>query len=155
MEVRAQPTTEEAVQELEQQLGSALPKEYRAFLLDYNGVQFPYPNVEFALPNQEGVTGIGRIEQFFSVDGYANVADSQSDYDFNKRVPREIICISEWNGYFRVCICIQGNDRGAVYWWEPGLPWESDQETVPTREYLTKVAANFREFWDKLRPGQP
>ena len=155
MEAQPQIATEEALQKVETQLGQALPAEYREFLREYNGVAFPYPSAVFTLPEQNGDDDVGRIEQFFSVDGMVNIVESQGDYDFKLRVPPEIISISEWNGYFRVCIAIAGPERGAIYWWEPGLPWETDDETVATRQYLTKVANDFAEFWNMLRPGEP
>ena len=149
METQPQRATELDLHDLESKLGHTLPTEYREFLLEYNGLSLPYPHAKFDLPGGHG--DVGRIEQFFPVTGYGNLLEEQDGYDFNKCVPQEFICISEWNGWYRVSICIAGPDRGAVFWWD-GFRSGRPEGTPPSREQLKKVANDFREFWGKLEP---
>lgn len=146
--------TEEQIVAAEHELGAHLPQEYRAFLKQFNGATFSRW-LRFLLPGEDpdDDCGYGRLRMIFGVNDQVDgsLVHSQNDYDFYRRVPKSIICISEWNGYFRACLCVRGSARGKVYWWDPVLPWEeSEEENVPTRQYLTLVASNFNEFLERL-----
>jgi hypothetical protein len=72
-------------------------------------------------------------------------------YDFNQKVPPEFICISEWNGWYRVSICLAGPDRGTVFWWD-GFRSGGPEGAPPSRAQLKTVASDFKEFWEMLEP---
>jgi hypothetical protein len=73
---------------------------------------------------------------------------ASSVLDFRDRVPTGLIAIGETPYHERIALSIDGDDRGMVYLWRPGLPFEeSDEDNVPTRAYLHVAARDFGEFW--------
>lgn len=152
------PSTEEQIVAFEAELGTSLPDDYRAFLLEWNGVFFKDSDAAFLLKDSEDDDTdyfVTRLYGLKDKDTFDDVRRMQSGYAFNERVPREIIAIGDNNSWNHLCISVSGPDRGAIYLWDPGEPWEPDGRNVPTREWLHPVADNFAEFWQAIYPRPP
>jgi hypothetical protein len=79
---------------------------------------------------------------------YGDLRQAGFALEFEDRVPDNFVAIGHFADHARVVLCTSGPDRGKVYIWDPGLPWE--KENVQTTRYLTLIADNFASFWQQL-----
>jgi hypothetical protein len=148
---RFEPCTEQQIAEFEQQIGMTLPEDYREFLLQWNGGTFRGVPA-FPLREPQDQNDYGTIYGFFGLAREPSSNDLRyagMRLDFDERVPEHILAIGDNDFYEFVCISLGGADRGAVYLWRPGVPWEEDGN-VRTYEYMDLAATSFREFYDSL-----
>lgn len=139
------------IAEFEASRGTTLPSEYREFLLQWNGCDFQgmpaFPLLEFDDPSDVG--GVERLYGLAPPEVIGNLHGEQHGYEFNERVPRHILAIGSNAFCERIAISLSGTDRGTVYLWRPGIPWE-EEENVPTTEYLIPATRGFRAFFNFL-----
>lgn len=145
------PASEQQLQSLERELGKPLPAGYRAFLKSRNGERFssaircaakhdPKIDVDLAVIVIYGIGSVG--------DQY-NLLDAQNDYDFNSRVPDNIICIAEASHRLRICISLDGDDQGKIYLWIPIEDWVED-DVESSYEELSIIFDSFEDFLNSL-----
>lgn len=141
----------------EELLGYRFPDDYRAFLQQINGAFIP-GGAEFVYGKDIDPVSRQPIELRGCVVHFLNVGkyDSHNEpvwkltaYDFEERVPKGYIPIGHGNDFRFTVLCLDGAERGAVFYWHPSMDWE-EGGNVQTTEYLTKVADSFQEFWRKL-----
>ncbi len=155
------PLAEEELLRFEAQVGHELPEAYRSFLLQWNGVRLGQPATfafagtadEFGRPDYAD-DAFGSISIFYGLPSSPDEDDlrtSDQGYAFRERVPDGIWPIGEACSFPRVCLVLQGTNRGEVLYWDPGLPWEEGPNTQ-TYKYLKKVADSFYDFWQALWP---
>lgn len=121
-----------------------LPKDYREFLLKYNGGK-PSSNC-FSFSDDE--TDGSVIQSFFGIHGMDNY-DLLYEYQnvYKDRIPDNcfpIACDSFGN---LILISVKGPDRGKIYFWDHE---EEAYEDVPDYSNLTLIADSFDEFLDGL-----
>lgn len=142
------PRIEEAtVLRFESELGTHLPGDYRAFLLQHNG-GVPETN-DFDLPSGGG----SGVNLFYGLSGLTDPVQPSDLRAERKRmvgrVPGHILPIGDAEGGNLVCISLSGQDRGAVYFWDHEE--EAEEEESPSYQNLFKLADNFSDFWKNLR----
>jgi hypothetical protein len=124
--------------ELEENLGSPLPADYRNFLLCTNGVVLK-PNV---LTDN---TNVG-VQQFLALakgaDGLLAVRKA-----YEGRLPADLLPIAYAAGGNLICISILS---GKVQFWDHER--EAEEGQPPTTENLTLLSDSFDQFFDSLVP---
>lgn len=140
------PLTESRLTTFESELGSALPDEYRAFLLRFNG---GVPDREaFDVPGEEG--GERPFHCFFALhDGpwddstpegsqgfplQAALADFRADGGSADVLPIG----KDWSGSY-VCVGLAGANRGRVLYWDHEM-----EQLVPLAGTLAEFLAGLR-----------
>ena len=124
-------------------LGTSLPSDYRAFLLESNGGKPAL--AAFAI----GSSNSSRVQYFYGIHrgpSWSNLVGTLKNYE--NRMPEGILPIGGDPFGNQVCLALRRN-RGAIYFWDH--EGEADQnETSPYRN-MTKLAASFTEFLRGLR----
>ncbi len=131
---------------LEKRMKIRLPKEYRAWLLKYNGGQ-PVPgNFSLGLGgNSEGVAW------FFAIhEGEFN--NFELEYKFwkimTKRVPGDLVPVATDGSGNLICLSFGSADEGKVYF------WDHERETdPPSYANCQVVAESFNDFVNMLGDG--
>lgn len=142
-----------------------LPPEYRNFLMEWNGGDFDLVawrgehfigsnlDIGVLVPGQKHLEDdfpvyIGELYGLFDPNSSYDLRRSGIAYGFEKAVPSNYLAIggsSSDTGI--VCISIDGDDFGKVYYW-CGEPWEVS--TSPNVEYMSFVAHDFQAFWSMI-----
>lgn len=140
--------SESAINTLELTLEHSLPPQYREFLLEFNGGE-PETNV---FPVDE--LGEGGVIEFFGI----REGSVPGDIAFERsrmagRVPSGLLPIAEAEGGNLVCVSLQGQDRGTVYFWDHEE--EADEDVESTYCNLHVIGSSFRDFWNSLRKFDP
>jgi hypothetical protein len=128
----------------EQYLECEFPKDYRKFLLEYNG---GIPEKALIYFSNDG----GIIDLFFGIcddDIYGLKSNNNS---YINRIPSNTIAIACDPGGNLFLISIRGDDYGQIYFWdhEFEVDWNSGQEADYSN--LTFVAKSFTDLINNLR----
>ena len=130
---------------LEKKLGKHLTREYKAFLMQYNGGR-PNPDT---FPIQADFSGgdMGSIQFFLGI--YQPIESNNLEWAYNAYVddlPLNIIPIA-LIGYEddAVCLSIGGSDQGYVYYWDSQGEGSSKNDND-----LYLVATTLQKFLDNL-----
>ncbi|MGL4231778.1 MAG: SMI1/KNR4 family protein [Casimicrobium sp.] len=136
---------DKAIDVFEQQLGVTLPETYRAKLASLTATR-PSPAV-FDIPNQ----GFSSVDYFFPLLSKDKTETLQHKLRLYKnRIPSDYLPIARDPGGNLVLLCLKGNARGSVFFWDHEL--ESDEEDAETyRENLICLAKSFDAFFHDLR----
>lgn len=134
-----QPLPAEAwLASLEQQLGAALPADYRAFLLRYGGstTQLQVPVSE---PTPKGPDHL--ISSFTTLTNDPESCKDIRYYLTSYMVPRNMIYIASGDGDHGTCLSFAGIDKGSVYYLDEGQLAFADEShglsDIPTvKEFL-------------------
>ena len=132
----------------ETRIGTTLPSEYRDFLLTHNGGIFD-PD-EIVLPCQaEPFASLGQV--------FALHSGSQSlDEVFENlvgEIPAELLAFAEDVGGNLLCIGIQGEHHGKVYFWdhEGSSPGADEPAGTTSRSWLARL----RNSWARSEASSP
>jgi len=131
------------IDELERSLGIALPNDYRAFLLKYNGGR-PTPN-GFPI---EGLKGnpMGSIQVFFGIGSPIESCNLDWNYaTHNGRVPTNLFPIACDDGGDLVCLSLYGKDAGAVVFWD-----YFNEPDEPSYQNAYHIAGSLAEFLESI-----
>lgn len=140
------------IENIEATLKVKLPKDYKAFLLKYNGghpIKDAYPIIEIFDFNRYGwgesaVYDCG-ISWFYSIyDGEYNNFVQENKYKIDRYIPDELIIIGCSSGGDEICIGVEENNFGKVYYW--GHDWERGEGCLS----FVLVANNFPDFINSL-----
>lgn len=119
-------------------LDKELPTEYIEYLRVFNGGKV-LPDC-FDINESEGAT---RISAFY---GLHNGPDfnrlDNVNFVFRGRIPRDSIAIASDTVGNQVCIKLEGDQKGDIYFW--------DHEQESSQEGFVKVSSSLRGFLDKL-----
>ena len=143
------PLTELQVDRLERQLGMTLPKNYRSFLLRYNGGRPDpafFPIRDFDRSAFGDRSPFGAIHFFFGLS--RTVQSSNLGWNFSTlrgRMPRELLPIAGDESGNRICLAVTGTNAGCVYFWD-----HDDEHSPPTYANLYLIASSFEEFLDGI-----
>jgi hypothetical protein len=128
----------------------SVPVDYEKFLYEYNG-GFPKPNV-FITENKKESSA---CEVLFGIDDgvtqYKHLTLNENWNDLTKleSMPKEIYPIGQDGGGNQVCICLEGENYGKIYFYDHEW-WNEDNEGNITWENLYLIANSFTEFLEKL-----
>jgi hypothetical protein len=134
----------ERLEEFEAKIGSRLPEDYREFLINHNGGK-PMP-CDFVVTEKEGSDSLHVIYGIHCGPSYANLEEVNALY--SGRIPRSLITFAEDPFGNAICIGINGDNSGKVFFWDHEL--ESDDEVEPDYENITLLAESFSEFLSGL-----
>lgn len=143
MENAFETITSEHIIAVEERYGFNLPKDYKDFLLKYNG-------------------GKPKCSKFTTKDGriishlmfflplihkeVLSLACAFLIFTRKNRLPSNLIPIGEDPIKNFVCISVAGDDCGSIYYWD----FIHSNEEMPTYKYLVHIADSFTEFIDGL-----
>jgi cell wall assembly regulator SMI1 len=138
------PLNDENVRLLENELGFSLPKEYRDFLLRYNGGR-PIPRA-FPIRNLTN-NPFGVIQVFFRIGGDFETSTLIWNWEIhNGRIPSNLFPIACDDGGDLICISLFGDDAESVVF------WDYHQETnEPTYDNVYHIADSFEEFLESIQ----
>ena len=140
------PLDENCLRALEQIWEFQLPKEYRIFLLKYNGGR---PNLTFF--NYKNTDDDGSvIDCFFGIYKDDNYNLLKKTKEIGDRHTHDSFPISSDVFGNRICLIVKGPDRGKIYLWDHETEADTDQGEVADYSNMTLIADSFNEFIDGL-----
>jgi len=136
----------ERLEEVERDLGSPLPDDYRAFLNEYNG---GYPEPDGFLFDRNGVPSKGMVDRFLSI--YSGESSNLERYlkTYKGRMPANLVPIAKDPGGNLVVVSISGEDANTVYYWDHDE--EAEDGEAPTYRNVYFIAPNFTVFLESLQ----
>ncbi|NOV01291.1 SMI1/KNR4 family protein [Paenibacillus planticolens] len=140
------PISLEAIQEVEKRYGFILPNDYKDFLLKYNGGK-PRPNVMFTTKNGFLTSYLISVLPLFDRKVPSLVGNFLF---FNKEegnLPSNIITFGEDPLRNLLCISVEGNNTGFIYYWD----YMNDDSDTPTYDHLVLISESFSKFIEELR----
>lgn len=145
-----QSPTQEEIKQIEEAISRSFPADYINFLINFGGSAFE-GYVDFCFLDKYSHDERGLLSVFFGVrpgDGY----DLMRNYEtYRERIPPNFLPIADDPGGNLICLSIDGDDKGSVYFWdhnEEEIP--SDGEVAGySNVYL--LARTFSEFINSLQ----
>jgi len=139
-----EPTSGQAIAELENALSIALPEAYRSFLMNANGGRPLRPVFPIAGMHSNPT---GHVNFFFGIGASPESYDLQKTNEFYA-LPKGIVLIAENGMGDYVCLDLRNGKEHVVFWdhrhfWGTGEWREKD---------LYHIARSFGEFLASLRP---
>ena len=166
------PLTVAEVSELESSLGAEFPETYRHLLARYGAAGFER-YVKFPVVKGVSVMDMMKGEMpaeiallpfgmFYGSDanGYGLIKHIKT---YMGRMPESLIPVGGDGFGNQICLCISGQQRGKVYWWDHENEWDEDDyeddygEPMPPEakfQNVYLVAESFDEFFRKLEVAE-
>ena len=151
MDRRGPEVTESDLRAFEEQLGVTLPEDYRSFLFEVNGGRTADEATKFSFGR--GRTNLNSILSLKDPKGVRNIEERNEL--IRDDLPPELLLIASDDGGSRICLCIRGEHKGEVWFFDttdrrpsgsnPRVLWHD-------RRDMTKLADNFRAFMSSLTP---
>lgn len=153
------PISDSHMNEIEARIGIAVPNQLRSFLLEYGSIAF---NEEVCFPQaSEELRGVlAEVSYFFGSDGPAgdgrfSIVSGHRNYVDNQRVPRELLPFATNMSHSLLCIGVEGEYLGKVFFWDADMEPELDDFDPPKREKLKwsnvySVCSTFSDFMNSL-----
>ncbi|HBW25596.1 MAG: hypothetical protein A2X70_04485 [Alphaproteobacteria bacterium GWC2_42_16] len=142
MEKHYGPLNEEFLLCIEQFWQFGLPKDYKIFLLKFNG-GVPKKTAFNFKGKQEGSV----LDSFYGiVRGNDNILLVAKD--IGHRYPSTMLPIADDVFGNRILLSVKGPDRGKVYFWDHEM--EAGEGEEPSYDNLTLIADSFDEFINSL-----
>lgn len=119
-----------------------MPKDYREFLLVYNG-GYPEPDAFHFIGSEDGST----IDRFLGigVGEHSNLEKYLKTYE--GRLPCDFFPIAHDPGGNLICIGTKGQYKGQIFFWDH--EYEADEEE-PNMSNMSLVSQSFQELMDNL-----
>lgn len=157
------PLSEEEISTLEQRLGSTLPESYREFVSQFGRSAF-HEYVDFTplQPFHDSPAVKGHLGIFFGGESltHRSYSINWNNAAYSGRLPSELLPIGGDGGGDLICLSIQGESRGKVYYWDhTNEPLDEDQYRedygVPRPseakwQNVTLIANTFDDFINRL-----
>lgn len=143
MEKHYDPLNEKFLSCIEEFWEFGLPKDYKAFLLKFNG-GIPKRSVF----NFKGKKGQGSIVDSFYGFTRGNDNILRVSKDIGSRYPANMLPIADDVYGNRILISVKSADRGKVYFWDHEL--EVPDGETPDYSNLTLIANSFDDFINSL-----
>ena len=159
MSERGSRVTEAALVRFEKQLGTKLPDDYRAFLIEVNGGQTELSHSRFMLVTRKGRRDWTLLNSLNSIDDPDDRSDLVTRWTSSRQwLPPEVIPIGFDDYGGAVGLVLAGPRRGQV-WFLDGVS-ERPEGSTPRVEWFDqrdvfKLAHSFREFMAGLGPPPP
>lgn len=135
------------LQAIEEYWRFGLPKDYRSFLLEFNGGEPVEKYFYFKDTEEDGSC----IDEFFGFkrDGIDNLL-VKADYT-GDRIPENMLAIARAAFGDLILLTVKGKDRNRVYLWNHEMEADPNQGETPDYSNLTLIADSFTEFVEGLR----
>ena len=153
MDMTGPSVSDADVRELENMLGTTLPDDYRAFLLDVNGGR-PGPDCSLVPLPREDVL----LRDLHSLSTSGAPFDLASRIRrLRTKIPYPLIPIGSAGGAKyggAVCLCLEGRMRGSVWYFTLAGDLTPSLLNLPWQDFgnVTQVADDFLGFVSILRP---
>jgi hypothetical protein len=134
------------IRELEDTLGYSLPNDYRTFLLTYNGGR-PEPDV-FNYEIRKNEIRSSSVRNFFCVDKEGMDAFNEILLVYAGRLPKDMFPIAYDSCGNLICLCIAGEHRGRIYFWDHEEEYEEDE--LPGYKNIYPISLDFYSFLVEL-----
>lgn len=141
----AQPILDR-IKRLEERLNIDLPSQYKKFLIsenikNYEGKCFYF---SYSTEFKNSIT----IRYFFMLESndYFDLEKTYQFYSESERIPVDVLPIAEDFSGNMVCICINKNDAGKIYYWDHELEFD-----IQEYEDLSYIAPDFQSFLLSLK----
>jgi SMI1/KNR4 family protein SUKH-1 len=139
------PLDSDILKALEQYWGFGIPKDYREFLIKYNG-GVPVPNCfSFKYDVEDGSC----IHSFFGIKKDENHNLLMNIQLYQERIPANFLPIGDDSFGNLILLSVKGSDRGKIYFWDHEREVAEGEE--PDYSNLTLIADSFNEFINSLR----
>lgn len=151
MERRGPAISEAAVHTFEAAIDAGLPEDFRAFLLEINGGRTAEDAAVFAVGRDK--TNLNSLLSLGDPDGARDLAKRNAT--IRDDMPPELLLIGNDDGGARVCLCIRGDHRGEVWYFDTAdrRPEGSNPRVLwHDRRDMTKIADSFAAFMAALQP---
>lgn len=132
--------SEEDIVKLEKKLKFYFPKDYRSFLLEYNG-GYPEPDSFNFFDGREGAD----IQSFFGISKDVDYDILKVYKNFKKRIPNILFPIACDSGGNLICIGIKDEFEGKIYFWD-----HEKEKNVPDFSNITLISNSFNIFLNSL-----
>ncbi len=139
---------EDQLARFEARIGRVLPADYRAFLLQHNGGR-PVP-ADFVISAEGGTDTLHHTYGLHDGPSSFSLLDAYETY--LGRVPPALLPIADDPGGNQICLGIDGEHRGAVFFWDHER--EADGGELPSFDNVTPVAPSFAAFLAALHRVQ-
>ena len=140
------PLDENCLRALEQIWYFQLPKDYRNFLLKYNGGWPRKDTFNFYGKKDDGSS----IHAFFGIYKDDNYNLLNKVNDIGDRHTNDSFPIASDDYGNRICITVKGPNRGKVYFWDHEMEANPSENEVPDYSNMTLIANTFTEFLNGL-----
>lgn len=134
---------------LEHRLRIKLPEDYRQFLLEHNGGH-PEPSGFSFVEGSDGLTDSG-VAWFLAVHK-GTASNFENDFNVykvrNRRLPDNLVPIARDSFGNRICMSFDGDDKGAIYFWDHEIEADEGEEATYRNCYL--IAPTLQQFLDGL-----
>lgn len=138
------------VDALEQLWNFGLPRDYKEFLINYNGGNpdpccFSFKNTPEKgsfIDNLFGVIKDLNNNLLLNIDLYKN------------RIPTNFIPIGDDPGGNLILLSVKTPDRGKVYFWDHEMEADTDQGEIADYSNLTLISDSFEEFLNGLHSSE-
>jgi hypothetical protein len=156
MDERGPHVAEPAISAFEAELGTTLPEDYRAFLLDVNGGRTARSHRVFTMRMRK----VREDETVLNSLNSLNDPDTQFDLATQWRwerqwLPREVIPVG-YDGFGGTVVVVVAGPRRGQVWFLDGADPRSEGSNPRVEWFeqrdVSKVADSFREFMVGLRP---
>ena len=140
------PLDENCLRALEQIWCFQLPKEYRSFLLKYNGGE---PSLSFFKYKNKKDDG-SVVDTFFGIYKDDNYNLLNKVIEIGDRHTSDSFPIASDVFGNRICIIVKGPNRGKIYFWDHEMEADTDQGEIADYSNMTLISDSFNEFIDGL-----
>lgn len=130
---------------LEKKLSVNLPTDYKNYLLFHNGghpEKHMFPLIDSKLHYDNGVAWF----LAFYEGEYENLLGDYNTY--KNRIPKGFIPIARNSFSDLICLCVDGNKYGKLYFWDHN--WEADEGEEVTFDNMYFIANSFTDFINSL-----
>lgn len=137
------PATLEDISDFEREINSALPSDYKKFLMEYNGGQ-PQPDSFRFFSDRNDASSVDR---FLSLGNEKNSNLLKYYNNYKDRIPLGFIPIAHDAGGNLVIMKLKTNEN-KIYFWDHEL--EADEGVVPDMSNVYLINQSFSDFIDNL-----
>jgi hypothetical protein len=152
------PVAEEELNAIETALGVALPGDYREFVQKFGTSAFG------ALVQFQPIEGeVGPLSHFYGSKSAGSNSLMRNVEKYQGRMPETMIPIADDGGGNQICLGIDGEDQGKVYYWDHHNEWDEEDyleehgKPMPPEvkfQNVHLIAESFEDFIQRLEKSQ-
>ncbi|MGG1515476.1 SMI1/KNR4 family protein [Paenibacillus oryzisoli] len=138
------PISNKDIEEVQRKIKFTLPEDYTCFLLHNNG-GIPVRS-EFAFTSRFGEESTSIVQFFLAINGDIRYDDLMTDFEYfksTKRIKPKYLPIARDPFGNLICISLDGEDRGFVYF--------NDHEIQLFSDNMSLISKSFIEFLGMLK----
>jgi hypothetical protein len=138
--------TLENIEQIEKEIGCSLPNDYVNFLLNYGGLALSMASASFY--RQDGEFDAVGPEIIYGFNDMYDLIETYRIY--KERMPSELIPILCDAGGGEICLSVNGDNKGAVYYWDRYLEEDPEEGEEIGYSNLFLIGKTFDDFINSL-----